>query len=248
MSELAKPRLSVVVPTYNESANIAALVTEILRTGDGIEVVVVDDASPDGTADVVRQGFAGDPRVRLIVRTSDRGLAKSIRTGLEAAAGERVVVMDSDFNHDPQVIPTMRQLLDRFDMVVGSRFVTGGGMEDEFRYHCSAVYNILIRLVLGTRIQDNLSGFFGIRRQALQKVDYDSIFFGYGDYYFRLLSAAVDLKLSIVEIPIFYRLRTGGESKTSFVRVLGLYTKELLQFAAKQGIKRRPLTEVKARR
>jgi dolichol-phosphate mannosyltransferase len=248
MPESRDKLLSVIVPTYNESANIAALLTRLLDTREPREIVVVDDSSPDGTADIVRDQFGKDARVRLIVRSSDRGLANSVRAGLEAASGDCMVVMDSDFNHDPEVVETMRALLEHFDIVVGSRFVAGGGMEDRFRYYCSLVYNQWVRTLLGTRIQDNLSGFFAIRRGALERMQADRIFFGYGDYFFRLLSQAADLGLPMVEIPVFYKLRHGGESKTKYFQVLGQYSRAVVALIAKEGLKSRKIAMIRPRR
>jgi len=233
-------KTTVVLPTYNESGNIVRLVDQLLALpAEGLEVLVVDDNSPDGTAGLVREKFSADPRVRLIVRETDRGLAKSVRCGLEAARGESLVVMDTDFNHDPALVPMMADLLRHADLVVGSRFVNGGGMEDEFRYYCSWGYNLLIRFALGTRIQDNLSGFFAIRRSMLQQVDFDKVFFGYGDYFFRLLFDATSKGGTLLEVPVFYVKRTEGVSKTNFVSVLWKYSKALGRFVSEEGLVRR---------
>lgn len=232
--------LSVILPTYNERENIGPLVDELLRFGgEAVEVIIVDDASPDGTAALVQERYGDRPSVRLIVRTDDRGLAKSIRAGLEAASGDGVIVMDTDFNHDPAMLPLIRELLGHFDIVVGSRFVVGGGMEDVFRYYASWAYNIGLRTVLGTRIQDNLSGFFGMRREHLPSFDRDAIFYGYGDYFFRLLHEATSLQLRMIEIPVYYRLRPAGESKTRYLKIFTDYTSALLSLVRQRGIKRR---------
>ncbi len=105
--------------------------------------------------------------LRLFVRSVDKGLARSIRDGIIVAHGRTVVVMDTDFNHDPAMIPQMVDLLRHYDLVIGSRFVMRGGMEDRFRYHFSQVYNVFIRVLFQTQIQDNLSGFFAVRRDRL---------------------------------------------------------------------------------
>jgi hypothetical protein len=105
--------------------------------------------------------------VRLVVRTQDKGLANSIRDGLILAQGRTLVVMDTDFNHDPAMIPQMVDLLRYYDLVIGSRFVMRGGMEDRLRYHFSQLYNVFIRALFQTQIQDNLSGYFAIRRERL---------------------------------------------------------------------------------
>jgi dolichol-phosphate mannosyltransferase len=241
--------LSVVLPTYNERDNVVPLLEDLLRLGGpDLEIVVVDDDSPDGTADVVARRFAGDPRVRLAVRKEDRGLAKSIRRGIEEARGDAVLVMDTDFNHDPEMVPLMRDLLGYFDVVVGSRFVVGGGMEDVLRYYCSWLYNVGVRAALGTRVQDNLSGFFAMRRDQLGELDWDNIFHGYGDYFFRLLHEATKLGMSMIEVPVFYRLRERGESKTQYVKVLTDYTAALLRIVAVSGLERRAPAPLAPRR
>ncbi len=147
MSEANRSMLdvSVILPTYNERDNICDLIDAIEQTlgplGWPYEVLVMDDKSPDGTAEVVRQRYnlaIGTDQnrigtgglVRLHVRTQDKGLANSIRDGLERATGRTLVVMDTDFNHDPAMIPQMVDLLRYYDLVIGSRFVMRGGMED----------------------------------------------------------------------------------------------------------------------
>jgi dolichol-phosphate mannosyltransferase len=241
--------LSVVLPTYNERDNILPLVSDLLRLGGpDVEVVVVDDDSPDGTAQAVAERFVGEPRVRLIVRKEDRGLARSVGRGVEEASGDAVVVMDTDYNHDPEMLPLMRDLLGYFDVVVGSRFIVGGGMQDEFRYYCSWIYNVGLRVALGTRVQDNLSGFFAMRRERLAELDHEHVFHGYGDYFFRLLHQATGLGMSMIEVPVFYRLRPTGESKTRYVKVLTDYTTALLRVLAVSGIKRREPVPLARRR
>jgi dolichol-phosphate mannosyltransferase len=151
------------------------------------EVVVVDDNSPDGTAEAVRQNFAANPRVKLFVRTEGRGLATAIRYGVEHSTGEILVFMDTDFNHDPTILPQMVKFLEYYDIIIGSRFVMAGGMEDKFRQFSSRIYNYAIRLLFGTPVHDNLSGFFSIYRDKLLSMDLDQIYYGYGDYFIRLL-------------------------------------------------------------
>jgi dolichol-phosphate mannosyltransferase len=242
----ATVHVSVILPTYNERENIGDLVEAIRANleplGIHYEVIVVDDSSPDGTAQVVRARF--DPEegcslvaftparsVRLCVRTQDKGLAKSIRHGLEIARGETVVVMDTDFNHDPAMIPQMVDLLRYYDLVIGSRFVMRGGMEDAFRYRMSLFYNVFIRVLFHTQIQDNLSGFFAVRRTRLHELEplFGRIFHGYGDYFIRLLLVAWRRDWHILEVPVFYILRRHGDSKTGFVRILRDYTVAVLR-------------------
>ena len=239
--------VSVILPTFNERDNICDLVDAIHKelepAGYAYEVLVVDDNSPDGTADVVRRRYAIQGSgtapiaagsrgvVRLFVRTQDKGLANSIRDGLLAAQGQTLVVMDTDFNHDPAMIPQMVDLLRYYDLVIGSRFVMRGGMEDRLRYHFSQFYNIFIRALFQTQIQDNLSGYFAIRRARLYSLAplFPAIFYGYGDYFIRLLLAAWRLDWKILEVPVFYILRRHGDSKTGFWSVFKKYTAAVLR-------------------
>jgi dolichol-phosphate mannosyltransferase len=221
--------ISVILPTYCERDNIenliAAIETSLLPLGREIEILVVDDNSPDCTAQVV-QAHTAKPgvTVRCLVREQERGLATAIRHGIQQARGERIVVMDTDFNHSPSNIPQMVTLLDQYDLVVGSRFVKGGGMEDRKRYVFSLVYNWFIQLVLWHGIHDSLSGFFAMRRGALLSLDLASIFRGYGEYFIRLTYLAFRQKMKIMEVPVFYTLRQHGFSKSNFGSMLRDYT------------------------
>lgn len=227
--------VSIVLPTYNERENICDLIDAIDRalTPSGLawEVLVVDDSSPDGTADAVRRRYGPAGPVKLHVRSSDKGLAKSIRYGLEQAAGRTLVVMDTDFNHDPAMIPQMVDLLRYYELVIGSRFVMRGGMEDTTRYRMSLLYNVFIRSLFHTQIQDNLSGFFAVRRETLFQLQpkFDRIFYGYGDYFIRLLLLAWRSNWKILEVPVFYILRRHGESKTGFWDIFRDYTLAVLK-------------------
>ncbi|MBC7237549.1 MAG: glycosyltransferase, partial [Chloroflexi bacterium] len=186
--------VSVILPTYDERDNIVPLIQAIQREleGAGIsyEVLVVDDNSPDGTAQMVRDHFGHDNRVRLFVRTEDRGLARSIAHGIRHARGDTVAVMDTDFNHNPVMLPQMVKFLEYYDMIIGSRFTVGGGMEERWRYNGSFIFNFFVRIILHTQIQDNLCGFFTMRREKLLALDLDRIFQGYGEYFMHLLFLA----------------------------------------------------------
>ena len=131
---VSPPQASIVIPTYNEKDNIVELVAQLLAAMSGVdtEVIVVDDDSPDGTAESVRQAFAGNSCVRLVERKADRGLAKSIRAGIETSRGSAIVVMDSDFNHSPQDVPILFNFTRFVDIAIGSRFIFGGGMANRW--------------------------------------------------------------------------------------------------------------------
>jgi len=222
--------ISVVLPTYNECKNIVDLIdaieAEVSPLVTHLQIVVVDDNSPDGTAEVVQQRIqkSGQVHIDLHVRTEERGLASAIKYGLQRSQGDVVVVMDTDFNHDPQMIPQMIDLLKYYDLVIGSRFVMGGGMEEELRYKFSFLYNLFIRVTIRTQIQDNLSGFFAMRRDKLMALDLDRIFRGYGEYFIRLLYVAWRQHYKMLEVPVFYVLRRHGQSKSRFLNMLRDYT------------------------
>jgi len=220
-------KVSVVLPTYNESGHIVDLVKNVIDnipSGWEYEIFVVDDNSPDHTHDVVTNAFRDNPSVIAVLRTFDRGFAKSIRTGIERASGNQIIVMDSDFTHDPVEIPRLLQVGAVYDIVSGSRFCAGGRMMDTAHYLASMLYNWFVRIVIRTQIQDNLGGYFTISADKLHHLPYDLIFFGYGDYFFRLLHYAQLARLSIVEIPAQYLPRVSGNSKSRFVRMLCSYS------------------------
>lgn len=239
-------KVSVILPTYCERDNILDLITAIenvlLPLEWETEIFVVDDNSPDGTADAV---LAYRPKAGLALRCHqrlhERGLATAIQFGLQHATGDVLVVMDTDFNHDPVMIPQMVKFLEYYDLVIGSRFVMGGGMEDRRRYYYSLAYNLFVRMVLRLQVQDNLSGFFAIRRDRLNILNQPEIFRGYGEYFIRLLFAARQSGYRMLEVPVFYILRRHGESKSRFFSMLRDYTGCVLSVWYHEKIRHRSL-------
>ena len=231
--------VSVILPTYNERNNIVPLIEaiqhELGAAGMSYQVLVVDDNSPDGTGQMVREHFSDDDDVRLLVRTEEHGLATAIAYGLHRAEGDCVAVMDSDFNHDPAMLPQMVKFLEYYDIIIGSRFTMGGGMEELWRYNASFIFNFFVRIVLRTQIQDNLCGFFTIRRDKLLAMDLDRIFRGYGEYFMHFLFLAWKKHYRMLEVPTFYRVRPHGESKSRFFHMLFSYT--LTVFKVRFGVR-----------
>ncbi len=220
-------RVSVILPTFNEADNIGSLIAAVLANIPQKfepEIIVVDDNSPDGTASRVTEQFGRDPRIVTISRTTDPGLAKSIRAGVERATGDSLIVMDTDFTHDPAEIPRLLHVGEIYDLVSGSRFCAGGTMQDTKHYLASLLYNWLLRIILRTQVQDNLGGYFVISRKAMFELPFDLIFFGYGDYYFRLLYFLEKNQRRIVEIPAQYRVRTSGVSKSRVFNMIIKYS------------------------
>lgn len=227
-------KVSVVLPTYNEREGIVSLVQEILDTGRlaslGLEVLVVDDDSPDGTGRAVESAFAQEPAVRVEIRRGVRGLATALWRGIVLSRGEIVVLMDSDGNHNPARIPFMVRLAEEFDLVIGSRYVAGGGMRtSRFRFWSSYAFNVLARSILGFWINDNLSGYLVFRKALTRDCPWERVFYGYGDYALRLIYWVTRTGHSVLEVPVVYEFRRGGESKTRFLAYLGTYLGSILR-------------------
>lgn len=217
--------ISVVLPTYNESGNIVALIRNVRESllTIPLEVLVVDDNSPDGTADLVRRTFADDPSVKVVVRTSDPSLAKSIRRGIDEAGGDAILVMDTDFNHQPCYLRFMIDSLRHYDCVLGSRFLYGGRMDSRARHLLSWIFNVFVRILTAGQITDNLYGLFAIRTSVLQRCDYDQIFFGFGDYFIRLLYQLQRMRISILQFPAVNGRRQAGMGNSRFVKTFATY-------------------------
>jgi dolichol-phosphate mannosyltransferase len=225
--------VSIILPTYCERENILDLLEAIQANlpalGQQVEILIVDDNSPDGTAEMAERWRPTPPTsVQCLVRRDQRGLATAIRLGIEKSRGQTMVVMDTDFNHDPRMIPQMVKFLDHYDLVIGSRFVMGGGMEEHRRYVYSLFYNMFVRFLLQMQVQDNLSGFYAIRREKLLALDLGAIYQGYGDYFIRLLYAAWRRGYRMLEVPVFYVIRRHGQSKSRFLAMARDYTRCVL--------------------
>jgi dolichol-phosphate mannosyltransferase len=133
--------------------------------------------------------------------------------------------MDTDLTHDPAEIPRLLHVVHVYDIASGSRFCAGGNMQDTPHYLASLLYNWYIRVIIRTQIQDNLGGYFAIRRSRILELPFDRIFFGYGEYFIRLLYYAQRRGFTVVEIPAHYRARTAGRSKSNFFKMLFSYSK-----------------------
>jgi dolichol-phosphate mannosyltransferase len=221
------------LPTYNEKENIGDLIQAILDVLSPLpfkaQLIVVDDNSPDGTADLVRKRFASHSEVSLILRKEERGLATAIAKGIEQSKADIIAVMDTDFNHHPKALVGLLEKIPEADLVIGSRYIAGGGMKtSRLRYWGSWVFNVFIRLVLGSPVKDNLSGFLVFKKKVVTQLKNRSIFYGYGDYCIRLIHFARKAGFVIREVPVIYEFRLGGESKTDFMKYLVSYTKAVL--------------------
>lgn len=225
---MSKIKASIILPTYNEAGNIIKLVESIRQSlreeRISHEIIVVDDDSPDKTGLLAQKYFSKIPEVRVITRKKDKGLATAIRTGIEHSVGEIISVMDTDFNHEPELVPRLIKKCEKYDFVVGSRFVKGGGMANKKRELLSRLFNMfLVRPIIGSPLHDNLSGFFAIRTNALDKIDFDRVFYGYGDYFIRLIYLSKKQGSTFAELPSFYNERQYGSSKSQFINMFRDY-------------------------
>ena len=165
----ARPVLTIVLPTFNEAENIVQLISAIRTTLNGMgmpyEIRVIDDDSEDGTAEKVRQTFGNS--VHLTVRKDERGLASALLLGISQATGEFLLLMDSDFNHKPSDIPRLLEQINCADLIVGSRYIKGGGMPHaRVRHKLSLLFNLFIRGMLDQPVKDSLSGFVCVRQNS----------------------------------------------------------------------------------
>lgn len=220
--------ISIVLPCFNEKCNVVPLIHEIREVliNQPHEIIVVDDNSPDGTFQaVVDLDFSN---VKAILRVTDPSFAKSIRTGIEASVGNIILIMDSDFNHEPSYLPIMVANCQFYDVVSGSRFVYGGSMGSKFRHICSWIFNIFVRILTRRLVTDSLFGFIAIRREVLAQVDFDAIFWGYGDYCIRLMYYLQEKSFTILQIPVVLGQRKYGEGNKKLIKTLFSYLKATL--------------------
>lgn len=220
MTELLQ--LAVVVPTFNEHANVPVLVARLDQALAGIrwEAIFVDDDSPDGTADAARDLARVDNRVRVLQRIGRRGLSSACIEGMCATAAPVVAVIDGDLQHDETLLPAMLAVLREdagVDLVVGSRFAAGGGTGDwdRDRVAKSAFATRLARHVLKADVTDPMSGFFMVRTRIVRGIVPDLSAIG-----FKILLDIMTTSprpLAFVELPYTFRVRTEGESKLDHV-------------------------------
>nr|WP_245336977.1 glycosyltransferase family 2 protein [Sphingomonas sp. PvP018] len=216
--------IAVVIPTFNEKANVAALIAKLDQAlaGRRWEAIFVDDDSPDGTAEAARVLGRSDMRVRVIQRIGRRGLSSACIEGLCATAAPVVAVIDGDLQHDETLLPKMLDLLQAgdHDVVIGSRFVSGGGTGDwdRDRVAKSALATRLSRRVLKADLSDPMSGFFAIRTDVARALAPRLSAIGF-KILLDLLTAAPE-PLRFAELPYTFRCRTEGESKLDHVVAL----------------------------
>lgn len=222
----------VMLPTYDEARNIVPLIDEALRQRGGIEALVVDDDSPDGTWKLVEEMGKKDPRVHLLRRMENRGRGLAGIDGFKLAlsmGADRIVEMDADFSHDPAHLPAIIDASESADLVIGSRYVPGGRDEERgiMRRAVSSLARRYLRWVLGISVCDPTSGYRCFRREALSSLMREEIRASDPFIIAELLFRSGRLGLRIVEVPIVFRARRAGSSKLHPLTLLKYCVKAL---------------------
>jgi len=210
----------VIIPTYNEALGVRITLDAVLRTAPDIDILVVDDSSPDGTGEVVKAHPRYPTQIHLLTRPQKNGLGAAYRAGFTWALdrGHDVIVqMDADLSHPPAKIPELIAALEQTDIAIGSRYVSGGGVGNWTvrRRLISRAGNAYVRMILGLRVRDATAGFRAFRREAL--VTLGALESQSNGYSFQIENTwrAARLGLTTTEVPITFTDRTVGVSKMS---------------------------------
>ncbi len=218
---MEKERTLIIIPTYNERDNLEAIVAAVERALPDADFLIIDDASPDGTGRLADELHARDPHVKVMHRAGKLGLGTAYLAGFRRALDEGydyIFEMDADFSHDPKYLAPMRELArTQADMVVGSRYVDGGGTENwgVGRKIISRGGSLYARTILGIRVRDVTAGFICYRRAVLEGIDLGSVSSsGYG-FQIEMKYRAIKAGFRVVEYPIVFADRRVGKSKMS---------------------------------
>ncbi|MEZ6124502.1 MAG: polyprenol monophosphomannose synthase [Planctomycetaceae bacterium] len=218
-------RTLISVCTYNELQNIRLLIPELRQVAPAADVLIVDDSSPDGTGDVVKEMAATDSAVRLMSRSGKLGLGSANLEAFRYAIREGydlLVNLDADFSHPPQVIPALIALTNTCDVAIGSRYVPGGAAVgwSLWRHFMSRAVNLYARLFLGLTSRDNSGSFRCYRVSCLDRIDWGrTLSTGYS-FYEEVLYRCRQAGCSFAETPIIFEDRRFGETKLKTIEIL----------------------------
>lgn len=230
-------KIVATLPTYNEAGNIEPLVESLLATSRHMEVLVIDDDSPDGTWRRVEEMAARDARIHLLRRIGEKGRGSAGVAGFKMAlelGADLIVEMDADWSHHPRFIRPLLTASRRADVVVGSRLVPGGGETGRrgLRTLITLLANSYIRVLLGLPLQDCTSGFRVFRRWVLESVDWARVRSNGPAIVQEVLVAARALDARMAEVPILFEERRAGQSTFSFkILMAGLFAQLRLRVA-----------------
>jgi dolichol-phosphate mannosyltransferase len=220
------PRATICLPTYNERENLEPMVRALLeRLGPDGGVLVIDDGSPDGTGELADRLAAANGRVSVLHRAAKEGLGPAYLAGFRRAladGAELILEMDCDFSHDPADVPRLIEAARGADLVLGSRYVRGGRVENwsVLRRFVSRAGSLYAQVLLRTRVRDLTGGFKCYRRAVLERIDLDAV--SARGYAFQIETTyrALRAGFRVVEVPIAFTERTAGSSKMSRAIVL----------------------------
>jgi len=212
----------VIIPTFNEADNINDLVTQLLALTVNIGVVIVDDNSPDGTGDFADEWSARHPhQVHVVHRPGKMGLGTAYIAGFNMAIVElnakRIMTMDADFSHNPRYVPAMIELSESKDVVIGSRYVPGGGSRNCTwkRIWLSKIANFIARTLLGLQARDTTAGFRLYHRRVLESIPLDYVFSSGYSFLVEMLFMCQRRGWQVGEVPIIFEDRRKGQTKIS---------------------------------
>jgi dolichol-phosphate mannosyltransferase len=219
-------KIIAVIATYNERENLGTLIPKVLALRDDIEVLVVDDASPDGTGEVAEELKVKTGRVDVIHRSGKMGLGLALKAGLEEAikkGADNVVTMDADHSHAPEHLPAMLEQAKNFPVVVGSRYVPGGGVRNWgiSRKILSRIANTYARFITGLPVRDCTSGYRVYNCEALEKINVDQAASAGYSFLVEMLLLAHRSGFRIAEVPIIFTDRIMGHSKINAGEIMG---------------------------
>ncbi len=213
-------RTTIVLPTYNEAENLPGMIGALLALESAVNVLVVDDGSPDGTGEIADRLAAAHPgRVAVLHRPTKTGLGDAYLAGFRRAlqdGAERIFEMDADFSHPVAAVPVMLRLAETCDVVVGSRYARGGSLDRRWsalRRFVSWGGNVYARLVTGLEVRDTTAGFKCFRREALERLPLDEVRSQGYNFQIEVALRCQRAGLRVVEHPIHFRERDAGASK-----------------------------------
>ena len=210
----------LILPTFNEKENIAKLVTEIAGLALDLDILIIDDNSPDGTGEIADQLAQEFPLVKVIHREGKLGLGSAYKRGFHYALEHEyanILTMDADFSHHPKYLPRMLEKGQSYDLVIGSRYVPGGGAKNWTiaRHIISRSANLYAKILLGIKTNDCTAGFRCYKRVVLEEIHPETILSSGYSFLVEMLYRCESKKFSIYEVPIIFVDRIAGKSKIS---------------------------------
>lgn len=210
----------VVIPTYNEQDNLRRLIEQVLQQDESLQVLVVDDNSPDGTGQLADELAASNSRINVLHRPGKMGLGSAYRDGFRRAmqlGADLLIEMDADFSHDPAILPVFLEQIKDYDLVIGSRYLNGISVVNWplRRLMLSYGANWYTRLVTGLTIMDCTSGFKCFRRSLIELIDLDRVKSDGYSFQIEMHFRSAQLGARVIEVPIIFIDRRVGQSKMS---------------------------------